>query len=89
MNDFFKWLMLINAAMSLVPTLVQTFEVPGRGEEKKAAVIDSTLKGIDIALVASGNQPLDPQGKDVIKQVSSNTVDSVVGIYNIAGKFQK
>lgn len=89
MLNFLNWLAIINGALSLVPTLVQTFEAPGQGEKKKAAVIDTALKSVDVALVASGNQPLDPQGKEIIKQVASDTVDSVVDLYNITGKFGK
>lgn len=84
--EYLKWLpnalKLIGALIPLVKGLVEGFETPGHGEEKKQAVLEAVEKVIDQAGAPEGI-------KTFALWVVGFVIDAIVAIKNAVGEFKR
>ncbi len=83
MLDWIKYVSAMLAVLSLVKRLVEEFEVPGYGPEKKKAVLDAV--GV---LYDTADAVVDlPISKEKVLQVADNLIEILVKFYNVVGMF--
>ncbi len=80
--DVGKYLAAAIAVLAAVKKLVEEFEVPGYGPEKKQAVLDAVA-----ALYDLGKDWI-PMDKESVLKLASAFVDIIVTFYNITGVFK-
>ena len=71
--------------LTMVINLVKEFEVPGFGEQKRQAVLDSVALAYD----AVSNVVKVKISKEKVLEFASAAIEIIVGFYNLTGVFKK
>jgi hypothetical protein len=87
--NFLGWISIGNQVLGLVGQAVQLIERPGNGKLKRELAIRTVSTAINVAIQASGNEPLAPQDQDALGHLIGRTVDDYVDFFNRIGQFQQ
>lgn len=80
-----KVLSFLVSILTMVINLVKEFEVPGFGEQKRQAVLDS----VGLAYDTVSNVAKVKISKEKVLEFASAAIEIVVGLYNLTGVFKK
>jgi hypothetical protein len=84
MSNIKNIITIITITVNLIRELVEVFEIPGYGEEKKQAVKDVLSMVFDIIQEYLFELPFT---KAKLLEIADGIIDIVVGFFNSTGKF--
>ena len=87
MKKYLETAFLVMSLLKLLPELIQSFEVPGFGKEKKNLVME-LIKGVFDFMKVKNVRWLDVMWED-IQGLVSDAIDVIVGFFNAVGVFRK